>query len=166
MRQQNADRAGDQVRDNDSISTRPGAAAPALMTATMNNGIQIPRSVNINHKVNGNSKQAVGNQSVLEGRKVRAIIARIPAGPAVTSNGVAVSSNLDNAFLQLVNGNNEVIHDALPLYLLDPKANGTGQVFLLESAVIDWTKSAIVFGTPAEAAANKDKEIPLLVIYE
>lgn len=130
------------------------------------NGIQIPRSVNLNHKVTGNQKQTIGQQSVLEGRKVRAIIARIPTGALVSSNGVAISANLDNVYLQLTSTKNEVIHDGLPLYLLDPKANGTGQVFLLDSVAIDWTKSSLVYGNPADAVTNKEKEIPLLVIYE
>lgn len=132
----------------------------------MNNGIQAPRSVTINLGVNGSQTQPLGNQSILEGKKVRAVIARIPAVGDMASNSTPISGNLNNAFLRLVNSANQVIHDSLPLSLLDPKANGTGQLLLIETSVIDWTKSAIVWGNAADATTNNGKCIPLLVIYE
>lgn len=132
----------------------------------MNNGIQIPRSITINLAVNGSQTQAIGLQSILNNRKVRAVVARIPVAGEVTSNNKPIASNLNNVFLKLTNASNQVLHDALPLSLLDPKANGIGQLLLIETSVIDWTKSAIVWGNAADATANVGKEIPLLVIYE
>ena len=132
----------------------------------MNNGIQIPRSVTINLAVSGAQTQSIGIQSILDGKKVRAVVTHIPGAGDNASNGVAISASLNNAFLKLTNGSNQGLRDSLPLSLLDPKANGMGQLLLIESSVIDWTKSAIIWGSAADAAANNGKIIPLLVIYE
>ncbi|QIX59708.1 hypothetical protein HER32_00260 [Hymenobacter sp. BT18] len=132
------------------------------------NNIDFKNSVAINVPLNGSAQQAIGNQSTLDGKKIKAIIARATnsTDAFLTSTNVAVAQNLNGGvYLQITSKNNVVLHDAIPLYLLDPTANGTGQILSLDSQEIDWTKTRIIWGDPAKAQENKGKELPLVVVY-
>lgn len=134
----------------------------------MNNTLQIPRTVTINVRCNGSQTQPLGNQSVLDKKKVLAVLTRLApaAGTIKTSNGVELAPGQESCYLRLVNGQNEVIHDGLPLRLLDVSAGSSNVLLQLDSSAIDWTKSALVWGDAALATAATGKEVPLIVVYQ
>lgn len=129
----------------------------------MANSITIKNSTNINLKVTGQNIP-FGNQSVISGRKIRTIITRQESAGLKTINGVAVSGNLNNVYLVLVDEQNKKVHEGIPLYLLNALVNNDFLEF--DNSKIDWTKSYLYFADNTEAQANINKEIPLLVIFE
>ena len=120
----------------------------------MNNNLPLTSSTTVNLKITG-VETKFDNQSTLSGRKVKAIVTRVGTAGLKTSNGVDISPNLDNAYLTLVDNKNNKIHEAIPLYLLDPAKNGGSGIMPLSAANIDWTKSSISFADANQATTNK-----------
>jgi hypothetical protein len=129
------------------------------------NALNFKNTAVINTVVTGQEIK-FANQSVLNGKKVKTIIATIPAAGQKTINGKDISSNLENVYLVLVDSKNSKIHEGLPLTLLDPIKNGANGPVWLDTAQIDWTKSTLYFADDTQAQANKGKEISLLVVFE
>lgn len=125
------------------------------------------RSMMINIACTGARQMNIGNQSIIEGKKVLAIVTNLNIGPnSKTSNGVEPCRLQDGAFIKLVNAKNEVIHEAVHLGLLDPGYTAGARVFQLDTTGVDWTKSSVFFGNPQDGIDSAGKEIPLMVVYE
>ena len=125
--------------------------------------MNLTNSLSLNLTVGTVNKVLIGDQPQLRGKKIRAIITRVGQAGDKTSDGAAVAENLTNAFLSLVTAGGEVLHDNLPLQLLDPARNN-GVVREFAPAAFDWNKCAVVY--PGRVPTDTGKQIPLVFIYE
>ncbi len=80
---------------------------------------------------------SIGDQANIRGKKVSGIIALSGSAP----NGTALVAP-SAAYITLQNAAGQIIHEDLPMSILQPSANG-GLIQEFGDQLVDWTKSSV-----------------------
>lgn len=122
--------------------------------------VKIKNTLNISVTVDGNNaQQKLREQTALNGKKVKAVIATTFVG-----NGAMTPTFLQQCTMTLRDKNNKVVIDDLPLYIFDPRVNANGMIQELDfQNEIDWNQSYI---TNPNFAATGGTKINVSVVFE